>query len=183
MGMPGKQDDKAGLERETTTRFGLPVSTTHLKSCFIYGQVKEGCKEIENPETFGYWHRDSTCLDRSRSCLSSKGPWAAKSQFTPALSEGFAQREGEERSRLGRWWGGNSCPQLLGAAKKSKEEQPKHSHIQLWDRENTDLQSGQEKEVGTSSVCSVWPKTMSWKITLWGFLVLLHHRKSIKNIS
>lgn len=56
MGMPGKQgdvDDKAGLQRETTTpRFELPVSTTHLKSCFIYNQVKEGCKKNRKSRNF-----------------------------------------------------------------------------------------------------------------------------------
>lgn len=152
MNTDGNVDDKAGLERETTTRF--KHSTPQNPLYFWSGEG--GLSKVENPGTFGSWHKDLSCMGRSRSCLSSKGPWAANANLPQLWSELFAQAQRERRTiQAGQMVGRKQLPTAAGSSKnpgksskKSREEQPKHSHIQLRDRESREQEDGQEKGGG-----------------------------------
>lgn len=165
------------------------LSTPHLQNCFIYSQVKEGCKKFKNPEIFRYWHSGLTCMDRSRSCLSSKGPWAANANFPQLGARSLLRHSVRERKiQAGQMVGRKQLPTAAGSSKnpgksskKSREEQPKHSSIQAWDRESREQEAGQERKVGTSSVCTAWPKKNELKIHLGGFSDLSPFRISVKN--
>lgn len=69
------------------------------------------------PGTFGCWHRPAW-LRLGTVLSSSKGKVTACARFTLALCETFfkAQQERVKQSRMGRWYRGKSCLQLLGAA-------------------------------------------------------------------
>lgn len=143
-------------------------------------------KILKIQKVLDFWHKDLTCLARSRSCVSSKGPWAAKKPISPSSERGLCSGTAWERGEIqpGQMVGRKHLPTAAGSSKKknnkSKEEQPKHNHIQLWDRENRDLQPGQEREVGTAQFSPFgqrqWAEKSPWG-DFWSFCTLENQEK------
>lgn len=105
------------------------------------------------PGTFGCWHRPAW-LRLGTVLSSSKGKVTACARFTLALCETFfkAQQERVKQSRMGRYRADGIEERVAYSCweqQVTKQWQPKHEHIQLWDGESRELVFG--RGAGTRS--------------------------------